>query len=187
MKTMKILFHLFFLASLICAGGCSKDSDSPRIGNDLNLLDMNTSISFRVFDEDGNDLLDPSVKGHYEASDIDIVYYDADGNLIIYEDTSTTVDRQRKGRWITSDGKGGVLQLSLVYPEEVNEAIAETYVRFGNGGIDVFKAEYWVGGIDDPNMDVDNFALLKVWHNGTLIKSNEQPSAEKPIIIKKPK
>jgi hypothetical protein len=173
--------------------GCS-DKDSDDVKTDSNKEEtgkdytfINSQVAFGIRDKEGNDLLNPQTSGYYAYEDIDVIYYDAEGNMKVYENPLLDAS---KGFFIRFDHNGGHICLMLSEPESGSEK-SKTHVRFGSKNeTDTFEAEFdttspaFPEDIDTGGSYVD---ILKVWHNGTLLYDKAQPSIESLIIIKEPK
>ncbi|HTO16346.1 MAG TPA: hypothetical protein VLZ83_11275 [Edaphocola sp.] len=193
MKKLFILTTIFFV--LI---GCEKDNVLEE-RNDIPMSYYNNKLYFQLQDQNGNDLLDSTILGYYNLSDIEIIN--------IPDSEIPTIYVPQKNVFVNIhthfDKNIHYIELGLIMPKKVGiEEYIEietsngkemawiseteptiTKVKFGNNKIHIFKAVYKTFQIDIPDILGGNSTIIdKVWHNDNLIYENKTKELFFPII-----
>lgn len=171
----KMIISIALLAFLV---GC--DENNSEIKSQDNMY-IDSSIDFKLEDNNGNDLLSDRTIGYYNYSDIDKIVL-KDGKQVVFNDPLLTAS---KGFTIFKFDDHYYIRLFLEKPMS-GESKSITYIRFGGSDIDTLKTEYTIS-VGDNNIDGGSSVIKnKVWFNNSLFW--DSTNTEKiPVVKIKPK
>lgn len=134
--------QLIFVFAVLLLLACNKEKESTTAKNILNWIVLKNQA--------GENLLDPSVQGHYSISDIYVYKYDANGEKIILQNNKV----------LSGPEVGYYLRMSEYGEDNKNVNQWTVYLNLSPTEVDTLIAEI---------NEVPYTHNTKLWYNGVLI------------------
>lgn len=173
---MKNLFYLLLLTLATTMTSCSKDDNVKEPKNqDV----ISTTIGFHLLNEQGEDLLDPNVKGYYDFEKMKLFYLRKGKKIEVFD----PLMESPRNLAVISESEPNYLRVHLgAYDENytsfengVKKGIHIAYLKLSETDTDTIKSSW----MSKPNI----FAISKIWYNGVEYSINSLGG--KPFTVTK--